>query len=79
MTAQHIPVSQQSLLVQALIARGNSANVIRKMHTLNIIPLTGKAHLSPIIITNTYSRSPPLRIATGIKHSHINSDFRMFI
>ena len=78
-TPQHIPISQQSLKVRAFIIRGNSNHVIRKIHTLNIIPLTGNAHFSPRIFVNTYSLNPPLRIATGIKHSQTMSDFRMFI
>ena len=78
-TPQHIPIIQQSLKVRAFIIRGNSNHVIRKIHTLNIIPLTGNAHFSPRIFVNTYSLNPPLRIATGIKHSQTMSDFRMFI
>ena len=77
--AQHIPISQQSLEVVTFVIRGNNNHVIRKIHTLNIIPLAGNAHSSPSALTNTYSRSPPLRIAAGMKHNQIIRDFRIFI
>lgn len=74
-TAQHIPVSQQSREVHSFTIRGSSNQVIRKMHALSTIPLTGNAHFSPIALTNTYSRNPPFRTATGMKHSHTIRDF----
>ena len=59
--------------------RGSSNQVIRKMHALSTIPLTGNAHFSPIALTNTYSRNPPFRIATGIKQSHTMKDFSILL
>ena len=76
---QHIPISQRSLTVHTLTIRGNSSQVVRKIHILNVIPLTGNAHSSPITLTNMYSRNPPLRIATGIKHNQIMRDFKIFM
>lgn len=78
-TLQHIPISQHSLKVQSFIIRGYSNQVIRKIHTLNVIPLTGNAHSFPIALTKIYSRIPPLRIATGIKHNQIIKNFKMFM
>lgn len=78
-TAQHIPISQQSREVRSFTIRGSSNQVIRKMHALSTIPLTGNAHFSPIALTNTYSRNPPFRIATGMKHSHTMRDFSMLL
>ena len=78
-TLQHIPVSQQSFEVQVFAICGNHNQVVRKIHMLNVIPLTGNAHFSLITLTNAYSRKPPLRIATGIKHNQIMRDFNMFI
>ena len=78
-TAQHIPVSQRSREVLSFTMRGSSNQVIRKMHALSTIPLTGNAHFSPIALTNTYSRNPPFRIATGIKQSHTMKDFSILL
>ena len=49
------------------------------MHALSTIPLTGNAHFSPIALTNIYSRNPPFRIATGMKHSHTMKDFSILL
>ena len=78
-TAQHIPVSQRSREVLSFTMRGSSNQVIRKMHALSTIPLTGNAHFSPIALTNIYSRNPPFRIATGIKQSHTMKDFSILL
>ena len=55
--------------------RGSNNHVTRKMNTLSNIPLTGKAVSSPTSLTSTYSRNPPLSIATGMKHIQTISDF----
>lgn len=78
-TTQHIPISQQALYVSTFIIRGNNSQVTRKMHRLNTTPLTGNAHFSPMAPANTYSRSPPLRIATGIKQIQTMRDFKQFL
>ena len=46
---------------------------------LSNIPLMGNAVSSPISPTSTYSRNPPLSIATGIKHIQTINDFNSHI
>lgn len=73
--AQQKPIAQQSFMPQSFARRGSNNHVIRKMNTLSNIPLTGKAVFFPTSLTSTYSRNPPLSIATGMKHIQTISDF----
>ena len=72
---QQIPIIRQSFMSQSFAKRGSINHVIRKMNTLSNIPLMGNAVSSPTSLTSTYSRNPPLSIATGMKHIQTVNDF----
>ena len=74
-----MPIRRESLDESAFTVRGSRSQVIRNMQALRIIPLKGSAHFSPNALASTCSRNPPLRIATGMKHTHTSRDFSIFI
>ena len=60
-------------------ARGSNVHVTRKMSRLSDSPLRGSAHDWPTRGQRRCSRSPPLRMATGMRQSHTRSDFRILM
>ena len=50
---------------------GSSRRVMIRIKMHSSMPLTGVAYLSPIAWLRNLSRSPPFRMAAGIKQIHI--------